>query len=33
MLGVWVRKAVEYFKCSFIDHTNKDMEDSGAEGH
>ena len=30
-LGLWVRKAVECFKWDFMSHTNRSMEDSGAE--
>ena len=32
-LGLWVRKAVESFKCCLMSHTSRSMEDSGAESN
>ena len=31
-LGLWIRKAVECFKCCLMGHTSRNMEDSVAEG-
>ena len=30
-LGAWFRKAVECFKCCFMGHTSRNMENNGAE--
>ena len=31
-LGLWIRKAVDFFKCCLMGHPSRNMEDSGAEG-
>ena len=31
ILGLWVRKAVEKFKCCLMGQTSRNMENSGAE--
>ena len=30
-MGLWIRKAVEHFKCCLISHASRSMEDSGAK--
>ena len=30
-LGLWIRKAVEHFKCCLMGRTSRIMEESGAE--
>ena len=32
-LGLWTRKAVEYFKWALIGHFSRSMDDSGTAGH
>jgi hypothetical protein len=32
-LGLWIRKAVEWFKCCLMGHTSRSMEDSSAKGN